>query len=534
MIEMEDALRNLAQGFIGPDVPSIRRRVRERRRRRRVVASAVSASLVTGLIAALIVLPDGHASRVISPAVESSAEVPTSRVSASTTTAVKVPDGTSDLTGFGTGLLLASSDVPDGWFVVEAGRINALIGGGGSREVTWRTTVARYTDDRSKVVETIRIDVSPHDTTTPTDVVGNAEVHGLPASQTSTGLTWIEGAWSIDVSHMVPLGVMNDVDPTLILDLAEGLEILDGGRVEARVIPVGFELLAQEPGWTESVGPEFHTVYSSPDSVLGGDLGLVLTVVTQRGQSAEMLLADDMSGRAVEVGGRRVIVGFHDAGFVRAVDVVWDEADASQIRARYTERSNDDDQAAVVARATALIHSLVRAIPAEWTEAQARAVHGLMTLSEMPWVDAALDPLGITPSGRGATSSASGATITITQGTTADGSAVICEFLFRSLTTCTAAASLDPTTTAAVQIDPVADGGIRVMMSHDIAQISVVDADGRGPTYGVLDQLTPDERSPRVFYLDAQQDQATCLRFLDSAGAEVVRRPIFTGSSACG
>ena len=261
--DLEDRLR----AFSVPTAPfasgNVAARVTKRRRRRRLLASSVSATLAFAAVVAVVSVTGGDDQTTIVPA-----DVPATDTQETETSIIATPSSTTvstigaatvdvDLTGTGGGLYIDPSALPEGMLLTSATRFDGTDGSLSSSSAqfqVWSTTLAKYSEDRSTIVEHIGVDtlLLPPDRT-PVSLIGEAgatsvEVRGLTVWFNGRSAAWAEGPWTMYVA--------GDATPADLMDVIEGVEVADDGTVTVTTMPDGYEKVGTLPNPLTDFGPQ--------------------------------------------------------------------------------------------------------------------------------------------------------------------------------------------------------------------------------------------------------------------------------------
>ena len=419
------------------------------------------------------------------------------------------------LTGRDGGLYLDDVTLPDELMLTGA-REDSSGGVSSSEFGVWSTMLARYSRDRSRIDQTIRIETMrlPSDRTFRTvccvDEGVLADADGTEVWLCSRTASWALGSWTMLASSA------GEADSTEeLLQVAATAVADEQGRIQLDVLPEGFEVLGTLPDRQYESGRRWTTGYVTPDSTTYDEPVVTLTVVEQPKRPAEYELAVDVrlgTAYATTVLGRRAIVapGNTSGGLRPAVTVTWDESDGQQIRLRYVPMRRGQPFDVLATTAIDLARGIRRADAQRWQDEIATAETNMKAfvddLERPSWMidqlaDRDLELVSMTP----IPSSAPAVLIAnVVDDSGAD--AGTCEFMLREIVACTSPQDPIWNGNRSAVVTQLDGGYMRVLTTGDVSAIHLAD-----PTSSNLKGTTPlrdtdDEQStslPRVAYFAA-------------------------------
>ncbi|MCU1396644.1 MAG: hypothetical protein JWM34_5072 [Ilumatobacteraceae bacterium] len=359
-----------------------------------------------------------------------------------------------DLSGPGAGLYIDPAALPDGMTLVSADSNIGPLGGSGAQYEVAETRLARYNQDRSRILATVSISVSSPGTQenmstwygplTPTTLTvdGNA-VYGTPS-----GLTWLD--------HHAVVSVRQHPQVDDLAAIVSGLVLRPDGGYNAGVLPAGMEQVAVIPGTQPGSGTSWFTGYNAKGANDTDPTALAVQIIPHPAKTAEAQFADAPSDQtnahAIEIGGRRMIV---TTTRLTRMEVSFDLSDGDEVILYQNGEAFQEDQMLHFAAA------LRRSDETAWTRLTAQASANRELLNARTWTIAPLKALGLKADRPSIPIPVDDAiTIAAVPAVADDGSRSACEFLHQQLVACTKA-SAQPVTSATL-VTPtllrVADG----------------------------------------------------------------------------
>lgn len=534
-VDLEDRLR----AFSVPTAPfasgNVAARVAKRRRRRRLLASSVSAVMAFAAVAAVLSVTGGDDRTTIVPADVAAtdtqeAETSTDATPSSTTVStVEAANLDVDLTGTDGGLYIDPSALPEGMLLTSATRFDGTDGSLGSSSAQfqeWSTTFAKYSEDRSTIVEHIGVDtlLLPPDRT-PVSLIGEAgatsvEVRGLTVWVNGPSAAWAEGPWTMSVS--------GDAVPADLMKVIEDVEVADDGTVTVTTLPDGYEKVGTLPNPLTDLGPRWTTGYVTAEATSFDRPVLELVITAQAAEPAEYLLVNTLSGDrkfATTVLGRRAILTSSSRyGARHDITITWDEADGAQIQLTYSPMRRDIAEGQLIEQALAFAEGVRRADANGWQDLGDRAAAAMEQLAGDPvrpeWVQSLLGDRDLTITDVRYAEFAEPTVLIVDVQDDNGVAAGTCEVFLRQITTCTPPDDPMISQTGQANVQMIDGGYMRVEVTGDTRYVRLGDSLGglgrRVEDLFETSKASNPNSSPRVAYVRAPApDVIACLELRD-------------------